>query len=110
MGFFKEAPYKKAIQNIIDVIGCNYKVFDTACTTEDMNRIYLEEVKRGKEEGFVPVLVPCDDILNEWFQLEEEDKEDAFSTDRVYQCTVTYTLGELAGCLMDSKVWYFWWD
>ena len=32
MGLFKEAPYKEATQNIIDVIGGNYKVFDTACT------------------------------------------------------------------------------
>ncbi|MCI9078784.1 MAG: DUF4253 domain-containing protein [Lachnospiraceae bacterium] len=281
MALFKEAPYKEAVQNIIDVIGCNYKVFDTTCTTEEVNRIYLEEIARGKKEGFIPVLVPCDDILDEWFHLEEEDKENikeettstkrqaiidaaadngkellqewynssiedfaddeselqnflgefgnvsaddfeseedyedfieeygenepinelsafamfseddgiqetilfevpvdepwkvigwfpiggwnecpapedmiticrywykkygaypavithdviefyvekpvtdkdeawelakehfAFSTDRVYQCTATYTLGEVAGCLMDSKVWYFWWD
>lgn len=75
MGLFKEAPYKEATQNIIDVIGCNYKVFDTACTAGEVNRVYVEEIERGKKEGFIPVLVPCDDILNEWFHLEDEDKE-----------------------------------
>lgn len=75
MGLFKEAPYKEATQNIIDVIGCNYKVFDTACTAGEVNRVYVEEIERGKKEGFIPVLVPCDDILDEWFHLEDEDKE-----------------------------------
>lgn len=74
MGLFKEAPYKKATQDIIDVIGCNYKVFDTACTEEDVNRVYIEEIERGKKEGFIPVLVPCDD-LNELFYPDEDDKE-----------------------------------
>ncbi len=75
MGLFKEAPYKEATQNIIDVIGGNYKVFDTACTEEEVNRVYVEELERGKKEGFVPVLIPCDDVLNEWFHLDEDDKE-----------------------------------
>ena len=260
MGLFKEAPYNEATQSIIDVIGGNYKVFDTACTANEVNQVYVEEIGHGKKEGFVPVLIPCDDILNEWFHLDEEDKEKikekttnekrqaiidaannegkellqkwynsatedfaddesemesflgsmgesgpinelstfamfaedgeiqetilfevpvdepwkviawfpmggwnecpapeemisvcrywykkygaypavithdtiefyvetpvtdeeeawelarehfAFSADRVFQCTATYTLGEVAGCLMNSKVWYFWWD
>ena len=75
MRLFKEAPYKEATQNIIDVIGGNYKVFDTACTEEEVNRVYVEELERGKKEGFVPVLIPCDDVLNEWFHLDEDDKE-----------------------------------
>lgn len=75
MGLFKEAPYKEATQNIIDFIGCNYKVFGTSCTTEEIMGVYVEELERGKKEGFVPVLIPCDGILDEWFHLEKDDKE-----------------------------------
>lgn len=75
MVLFKEAPYKEATQNIIDVINCNYKVFDTSCTVEEVMKVYVEEIERGKKEDFVPVLVPCDDILDEWFHLEEDGEE-----------------------------------
>ncbi len=34
----------------------------------------------------------------------------AFCPDRVDQGTETGTIGEVAGSLMQSKVWYFWWD
>ena len=33
-----------------------------------------------------------------------------FCPDRVTQCTESGTIGELAGDLSVSKVWYFWWD
>ena len=76
MGLFKEAPYNKATQNIIDIIGCNYKVFSEECTVEEVNEVYEDELERGKKEGFVPVLVPCDDILGEWFSFSDNDKEE----------------------------------
>ena len=34
----------------------------------------------------------------------------AFTPDRVFQCTETGTLSELAACIAASKIWYFWWD
>ncbi len=34
----------------------------------------------------------------------------AFCVDRVDQCTQTDTLGEVADCILNSRVWYFWWD
>ena len=34
----------------------------------------------------------------------------AFCPDRVDQGTANCTIGELAGCLNQSEVWYFWWD
>lgn len=80
MGLFKEAPYNKATQNIIDITGCNYKVFNGKCTEEEVNQVYKEELERGKKEGFVPVLVPCDDILDEWFSLSDDDKEEVKKT------------------------------
>lgn len=77
MGLFKEAPYSEVIQNIIDIIGCNYKVFSEKCTVDEVNQVYNEERKRGKKEGFVPVLVPYDDMLVEWFSYcDDNDKEE----------------------------------
>ena len=61
MGLFKEAPYK---------------VFSEECTVEEVNEVYEDELERGKKEGFVPVLVPCDDILGEWFSFSDDDKEE----------------------------------
>ena len=34
----------------------------------------------------------------------------AFTPDRVYQCTGTGTLSEVAKCIANSEIWYFWWD
>lgn len=34
----------------------------------------------------------------------------AFTTDRVFQCTETGTLAEVAACIAASNIWYFWWD
>lgn len=34
----------------------------------------------------------------------------AFTPDRVYQCTRTGTLAEVAACIKASSIWYFWWD
>lgn len=243
MGLFKESPYKEATQQIINKINCNYKVFSEDCTVEQVNKVYMEELGRGKEEGFFPVLVPCDDTFAEWLDIIDVEKEDiinsagnngeellkdfynyfmedfedfdrykgefinkydinilsgfdsfdgkgieetilfeipvdkpwkvigwlpmggwnecpapekmiticrywyekygavpavithdvmeflvekpvtseeeawelakehyAYTPDRVDQCTETGTLGEVAGCLLNSKVWYFWWD
>jgi hypothetical protein len=33
-----------------------------------------------------------------------------YCPDRVYQCTRTGTLDELAAELLNAPVWYFWWD
>lgn len=34
----------------------------------------------------------------------------AFCEDRVFQCTASGTLMELANCILGSAVWWFWWD
>ncbi|MCM1112203.1 MAG: DUF4253 domain-containing protein [Muribaculum sp.] len=34
----------------------------------------------------------------------------AFTPDRVFQCTKTGTLSEVAACVAASEIWYFWWD
>lgn len=34
----------------------------------------------------------------------------AFTPDRVFQCTGTGCLAEVAACIAASEIWYFWWD
>jgi len=80
MGLFKESPYKEATQQIISKINCNYKVFSEDCTEEQVNKVYMEELERGKEEGFVPVLVPCDETFAEWLDINDEEKEDIINS------------------------------
>lgn len=42
--------------------------------------------------------------------METAKEHFAFCPDRVYQCTETGTLSELAACIAASGIWYFWWD
>lgn len=68
--------------------------------------------------GAVPAVISHDTI--EFLVEEPVGDEDAawevakehyaFTPDRVDQCTVSGTLGEVADCIRKSTVWYFWWD
>lgn len=48
--------------------------------------------------------------LNGIDSFEAAKEHYAFCPDRVFQCTRTGTLSEVAACLEKSEVWYFWWD
>lgn len=71
-----------------------------------------------EEYHAIPAVLSHDEL--EFYVGKELDNEEkawelakehyAFSPDRVDQCTASGTLGELAGCLNQSTVWYFWWD
>lgn len=55
-------------------------------------------------EFILPKPVPEEEAL------EVAREHFAFCSDRVDQCTSTGTLGEVADCIRQSKIWYFWWD
>ncbi len=71
-----------------------------------------------EEYHAIPAVLSHDEL--EFYVGKELDNEEkawelakehyAFLPDRVDQCTASGTLGEVAGCLNQSKVWYFWWD
>lgn len=73
MGLFKESSFKEVTQHIIDSVKCKYKVFNEDCTIKQVNDAYMKELERGKKEGFFPVLVPCDYVLEEWFGILDDD-------------------------------------
>lgn len=67
--------------------------------------------------GAVPVIISHDTLefilpspVPENEALEVAKEHFAFCGDRVYQCTGTGTVGEVADCIRQSKIWYFWWD
>lgn len=71
-----------------------------------------------EEYGAVPAVIshdtmefyvekPIDSEEKAWKVAEEHW---AFDDDRVFQCTAEGTLGEVAGGILNSKVWFFWWD
>lgn len=68
--------------------------------------------------GAIPAVV-THDTLEFFVEKPVMDEEEAwklakehfvFCPDRVFQCTESYQLGEVADCLIKSKVWFFWWD
>lgn len=67
--------------------------------------------------GAVPVIITHDTLefllpsqVVEREVIEVAKEHFAFCNDRVDQCTATGTLGEVADCIRQSPIWYFWWD
>lgn len=50
-----------------------YKVMPSGLTRETLTNIYREVREVGLRDGFTPVLVPADDVLEEYFSILEED-------------------------------------
>ena len=62
-------------RTIIKFVNCPHKIISKDNTEEDVNKEYEKAFIRGKSEGFVPVLVPADATLAEWFGIEDEDED-----------------------------------
>lgn len=67
--------------------------------------------------GAVPVTISHDVMemeipapVPEQDSMQAAKEHFAFTPDRVFQCTETGTLAEVAACIAASKIWYFWWD
>lgn len=66
--------YSAVTQEIIDKVKCPYQVFPEGESAKKVIEAYETSFARGKQEGFVPVLVQSDDTLAEWLGiLEDED-------------------------------------
>ena len=63
------------LKSIIDQLSYPYRILSKELAIDEVMRIYAEAVERGKKEGFTPVLVPEDEILDEYFGiLHDEDQ------------------------------------
>lgn len=63
----------KIVRNIIHKLNYPYRIFSSEASYEEVMTAYNETVLRGKQEGFTPVLVPTDNILEEYLGILEED-------------------------------------
>lgn len=73
--------YTEATQAILNSINCpSYQVFTSEHTANEVEEAYHEAAKRGKSEGFTPLLVISSDTLAE--TLEYLDK-DSYSKEKV---------------------------
>ena len=71
-------------QSIIDKVGCPYQVFFSDTEHSKVIEEYERQLERGKRQGFVPVLVPSDNYLDEWLDVMKEDgysKEELLSSE-----------------------------
>lgn len=63
------------IKSIIEQLNYPYRILPKGLTIDEVMHIYAEAVEKGKKEGYTPVLVPEDEILDEYFGiLRDEDQ------------------------------------
>ena len=62
------------VRSMIEQLNYPYRIFSNQMTYEEVMKEYEAAFERGKREGFVPVLVPEDETLDEFFGiLQDED-------------------------------------
>ncbi len=70
----KAVEYESCTKTILEQLGCPYQVFTTGTSADVVRDKYQEALVRGKENGFVPLLVVSDEILEEWLEILEDDE------------------------------------
>lgn len=71
-------------QSIVVQLGYPYQIFSTEASYEDVMEAYGQAMLQGKQEGFTPVLVPSDDVLDEYLGILKDDEytlEDILKTE-----------------------------
>ncbi len=75
---------KEATIGIINNVGCPHQIFRKSSTVQEVREAYSEALERGKKEGFYPVVVLCDETLEDWLAILENDeysREDTLAGD-----------------------------
>lgn len=65
--------YSAAAQEIIDKVKCPCQVFSEGDSVERVTAAYEKAFARGKQEGFVPIIVQSDDTLAEWLGILQDE-------------------------------------
>ena len=92
MGGWNECPWVDDMMAISHYWYEKYHAFP-AVITRDVLQYFVENPVDNEEEA-----------------LELAKEHYAFCTDRLDQGTASGTINEVADSLIDSKVWFFWWD
>ena len=60
-------------KSIVERLGYSYQIFPSKTSYEEVMEAYGQAVLQGQKEGFTPVLVPADDVLEEYLGILEDD-------------------------------------
>lgn len=76
------------ISGFIKYLDCPCQYFEPAADDSALLSAYRKARKQGKEEGFIPVMIPVDDILWEWLSMDmfeegEQKTEGEFDAEQV---------------------------
>ena len=78
-------------RSMIEHLGYPHKVFAAGTDYDEIMKEYENSLERGKAEGFIPVLVPVDDTLDEFFGIL---KDDGYSYEDVLKKDIDAAEGE----------------
>lgn len=107
---------KPVTQSIVAQLGCPYQIFSSKASYEEVMDAYEQAVLQGKQEGFTPVLVPADDVLEEYvgilkgdgYSLEDTLKTELESGEELLKKRFDeYTDGEMDGFDMQEFIGEF---
>ncbi|MCI9310357.1 MAG: DUF4253 domain-containing protein [Lawsonibacter sp.] len=65
---------EEQVEQLKEYLGCPCTYFPSAKDDSSIMEAYYQAQARGKQEGFVPMLVAVDELLLECFELNGEDK------------------------------------
>ena len=71
-----EIPLEQAnpiTQNIIAKLSYPYQIFSTSASYQEVMDAYEQAMQQGQQQGFTPILVPSDDVLEEYLGILEDD-------------------------------------
>lgn len=77
-----EHNYKESTKEIIGRVNCPHQVFVEGSQPDVVNQAYRKAQERGRQEGFVPILVQSDDTLAEWLGILDDE---SYSRESVLQ-------------------------
>ena len=60
-------------KNIIAKLGYPYQIFSTQASYQEVMEAYEQAVQQGQQKGFTPILVPSDEVLEEYLGILEDD-------------------------------------
>lgn len=55
-------------RNIGDYLGFEYEFIPEEVTAESITQYYLDELEKGKQKGYIPVIIPTEDRLEDYLE------------------------------------------
>lgn len=69
----KDAPVNEITKSIMARFDCEYTLYQKGSKAKSLEKDYTTLVESSKGKPFVPVILVCDEYIDEWFEIIEED-------------------------------------